>query len=209
MNRRSFLTLGTGAVLGSSLASLPAWAQQGGYQLIDPPLRTADESKVEVLEYFWFGCPHCYAFEPTINKWKANKPEHVNFIREAPPLNPSWLPHSQAFYAAEVMGVTDKVFEPIFDAIHKEKRALRSPKALAKFVGELGVDSEQFQKTMNSFAVDARIRQSMQKARASGITGVPTIVIAGKYVTSNSLAGGHEGIISVIDRMVAEEHNAS
>ena len=175
------------ALLGTSQAM--AQSSPNGYELIQPPQNTSTGDKIEVLEYFWFGCPHCYAFEPTINKWAEGKPDYVEFIREAPPLNPSWLPQSQAFYAAELMGVTDTVFEPMFNAIHKEKRNLRSPKAIAKFVGELGVDSDKFLKTMKSFAVDARIRQSMERARAEGISGVPAVIINGKY------AGSHERII--------------
>jgi len=188
--------------------SLPIFAQSAadGYELIDPPLNTKTTGKVEVLEYFWFGCPHCYAFEPAINEWAENKPDHVEFIREAPPLNPSWIVHSQAFYAAEIMGVTDSFFEPMFNAIHKHKKQLRKSKAIASFAGELGIDSEQFLDTMKSFGVDTRIKESQRMARASGITGVPSVVINGKYKTGNSIAGSHQGIIDVINKMVEREH---
>jgi len=134
-----------------------------------------------VVEYFWFGCPHCYAFEPAINSWAEAKPDNVVLIREAPPLNRSWLPQSQAFYAAEIMGITEQIFEPLFTAIHKGKRQLRKPSQIIEFVGELGVDKALFEKTMNSFAVDVRIKRSLQLARAAGITGVPTVVVDGRY----------------------------
>jgi len=177
-----------------------------GYKTIDPPVNTTVEAgQVEVLEYFWFGCPHCFAFEPVINDWAAKKPEHVTFIREAPPLNPGWMPHSQAFYAAEVMGVTERMFEPFFNAIHKDKRRLRKPSEIADFMGELGIDSKKFLATMESFAVQARIKQSMLRAQASGITGVPSMVVNGKYLTGNSIAGGHEGIVRVLDELVESE----
>ena len=87
---------------------------QAGYQELPNPPKKADDSRVEVLEYFWFGCPHCYAFEPTINGWAATKPDHVDFVREAPPLNPAWTPHSQAFYASQVLGIQEEFFEPFF-----------------------------------------------------------------------------------------------
>lgn len=178
-----------------------------GYQEINPPLNTSTGAdKVEVIEYFWFGCPHCFAFEPTINGWVDKKPDHAEFLREAPPLNPGWIDHSKAFYAAEIMGVTEDIFEPLFNAIHVDKRRLRKADDIAAFVGELGVDSDKFLKTMNSFAVKTRINQAMNKAAASGITGVPSIVINGKYLTSNSLAGGHEGIVRVMDELVELEH---
>ncbi len=215
-SRRNFLkTSGASASVllagaagaGSLLVGQSAQAQSGkGYEEIQPPQQTvAAEGKVEVLEYFWFGCPHCYAFEPTINEWAANKPDYVEFVREAPPLNPNWRPHSEAFYAAEQLGVTEKFFDPMFNGIHADKRRLHNRKEIAKFAGELGIDSREFLSAMKSFAVETRMRQGMQRAVGSGITGVPSIVIAGKYRTGNRLAGGHEGIVRVINELVERE----
>jgi len=209
MNKRTFLK--SGLALGAASIASPyatsALAQSGqGYQLIDPPLNTRVSDKVEVIEYFWFGCPHCFAFEPVVNAWKENKPDYIEFVREAPPLNPSWEPHSRAFYAAELMGITDEFLEPMFNAIHVERRTLRSPKQIVKFVGELGLDDEKFAKTMDSFAANTRINQAMQMAAGSGLSGVPAIVINGKYLTGSSLAGSHDNIIRVIDKMSAVEH---
>ncbi len=209
MNKREFLKTGlqfaATASLGLSLAP-SAIAQSGqGYRLIDPPQTTRTKGKVEVLEYFWFGCPHCFAFEPSVNKWVANKPDYVEFIREAPPLNPAWEVHSRTFYAAELMGVTDQMFDEMFNAIHVERRRLREADKFAQFMGELGIDADMFRKTMDSFAVNTRMNQSMKMAAASGITGVPSVVINGKYLTGGSLAGSHEGILRVIDERAAEE----
>lgn len=210
MNKRSFLK--SGAALGTAVLASPysslTLAQSGqGYELIDPPLNTRVSDKVEVIEYFWFGCPHCFAFEPTINNWKDNnKPDYVNFIREAPPLNPAWEPHSRAFYASELMGVTDEFFDKLFNAIHVEKRTLRTPPQIVKFAGELGIDADTFEKTMDSFATNTRIKQAMKMASASGLRGVPSIVIHGKYRTGGSIAGSNENIIRVIDELTAKEH---
>lgn len=131
---------------------------------------------------------------------------HVDFVREAPPLNPSWMPHSQAFCAAEVLGVTDATFDELFDAIHVERRALRSAEAIAAFVGELGtdgVDEARLLETMKSFAVQTRIRAAMAKARAAEISGVPAIVVDGRYRTSGRLAGSDDAVIDVIERLSA------
>lgn len=209
MNKREFLTAsiqiagaaslsmaGTGRVLAQS-------AQ--GYEIITPALNTRDASKVEVLEYFWFGCPHCFAFEPHINHWAANRPDNIDFIREAPPLNPSWEPHSRAFYAAELMGVTDQFFEPMFNGIHVERKALRSPDQIARFAGELDIDKKMFRKTMDSFAVNTRMQQAMHMARASKVSAVPTVIINGKYRTGGSLAGSHKGMVDVIKQLTAQE----
>ncbi len=180
----------------------------GGYEELPNPKMRANADRVEVVEYFWFGCPHCFAFEPTINKWAESKPEFVDFIREAPPLNPGWKPHSQAFYAAELLGVTDQFFEPLFNAIHKDKKRLNTPKSIAKFAGTLGLDAEKFLKTMNSFAVDAKIRKAMEQARHDGINSVPSIVVNGKYRTSGSIAGSNQRVIEVIQELTEKERDS-
>ena len=212
--RRRFLRASAGLGSLAALGVLPrlAGAQSGdGYLTLDVPVSTRDRDRVEVLEFFWFGCPHCYAFEPAINDWAASRPEYVDFVREAPPLNPSWESHSRAFYAAETLGVTDGMFDEMFDRIHREREPLRRPAAIASFVEDLdlGVDAETFEKTMGSFAVETALRRSVMLARDAGVTGVPSILINGKYMTGNSLAGGHAGVIAVIERLTAEEHAAS
>ena len=117
------MTLGSIGTGGLSLNN----AQAQGYETINPPLNTSDQENVEVVEFFWFGCPHCYAFEPSIDEWAANVPENAIFLREAPPLNPSWEAHSQAFYASQILGISDKFVPAMFNAIHKEKKRMRKP----------------------------------------------------------------------------------
>lgn len=209
MNKREFLkgSFQLTATASLALASARTVLAQAhsGYEVINPPLNTRNSEKVEVLEYFWFGCPHCFAFEPSINNWAENKPEYIDFIREAPPLNPSWEPHSRAFYAAELMGVTERFFEPMFNGIHRDRRNLRDSDAIASFAGELDIDADRFRKTMDSFAVNTRMKQSMNMAKMSKVTGVPTIIINGKYRTGGTLAGGHEAIIRVINELSTQE----
>jgi len=176
---------------------------------IQQKMPTNDPSRVEVLEFFWFGCPHCYAFEPAINNWKDSKPEYVDFVREAPPLNPSWEQHSRLFYAAQLLGITDGMFDQTFDEIHKRKNRLRDPSKIGKFIEslDLGVDAKKFEKTMNSFAVNTALNRSINRAQQAGINAVPSIVINGKYLTGNTLAGSHAGIINVINELSEKEKN--
>ena len=194
------LTFMVSALMAGSVVQ----AQQG-YETLQSPQRTANPEKIEVIEFFWYGCPLCFQFEPHISEWAKNKPENVDFITMAPPLNPAWKIHSQAFYAAEVLGVLDQFHEPMFNAIHKDKKAMRKPKDIAKFAETLGIDGDLFEKTMKSFAVDAKIRQSIQKARDVGISAVPTVIINGKYSTSGSVAGSYPALIEVLNRLIAEE----
>lgn len=207
-SRRQFLT--TASALGLGLASSNLWSQANlPYKVIQQKMPTNDPSRVEVLEFFWFGCPHCYAFEPAINNWKDSKPEYVDFVREAPPLNPSWEQHSRLFYAAQLLGITDGMFDQTFDEIHKRKKRLRDPAKIAKFIEslDLGVDAKKFEKTMNSFAVNTALNRSINRAQQAGINAVPSIVINGKYLTGNTLAGSHAGIINVINELSEKENN--
>jgi len=181
-----------------------------GYEELPNPQKRAETDRVEVMEYFWFGCPHCFAFEPTINQWAESKPDYVDFVREAPPLNPNWTPHSQAYYASQVLDVEEEFFEPFFNAIHKDRKRLNSSKAISKFAGSLGidgVDAKKFLKTMESFAVDAKIRSALEMARRDEINSVPSVVINGKYKTSGSLAGSNDRVIDVIRELSEKEHS--
>jgi len=207
--RRSVLSLFLTTCLAVFSATTKAQTHPDGYETLPTPVAvnpgTAESGRVEVLEFFWFGCPHCFAFEPSINAWFETKPDYVDFVREAPPLNPSWLPHSQAFYASQILGVTEQVFEPFFNAIHVERQPLRDTDSIADFVGTLGIDSAEFLTAMKSREVQVRMENAMQLAIDAGIRGVPAILVNGKYMTGNSIAGGHEQIIQVINTLTELE----
>ncbi|MFK7891953.1 MAG: thiol:disulfide interchange protein DsbA/DsbL [Granulosicoccus sp.] len=196
--RRLLILAGLGLTAASALAA-------DGYELINPPQNTSSPDKVEVIEYFWLGCPHCYSFEPTIEAWKADMPDNVVFLREAPPLNPSWEPHSRGFYAAQAMGKEQEFVEAMFEAIHEQRKNMRNPKAMADLAADLGMDRDKFLKTMDSFAVQTKMNRSIQLAKGAGLTGVPAVVINGKYITGAQIAGGNAGIIDVINRTIALE----
>lgn len=207
ITRRDFLsTLTVTAVSTTGILAMPTAANAAGrYKSIDPPLNTSSAESVEVLEFLWLGCPHCYALEPNMIAWENNMPSNVNFVREAPPLNPSWEQHSRGFYAAQLMGHEAEFVEAMFTAIHQNKKRMRNPNDIAELASGLGMDEGKFLKTMKSFAVQTKMNQATQLARGASITGVPSIVINGKYLTSASLAGGNAGIIDVINEMVVIE----
>lgn len=212
-SRRSFLSTSLQAVLitslGAGIAGIGRTALAAeGYELINPPQNTSTPDKVEVIEYFWLGCPHCYSFEPSIMAWASDLPENVVLVREAPPLNPSWEQHSRAFYAAQVMGREDAFVHAMFKAIHEERKRMRNPKEIADLAAETGLDRDKFLKTMDSFAVQTKMNRAMQMAKGAGLTGVPSVVINGKYRTGASVAGGNQGVIDVINRTVAMEKQA-
>jgi len=217
-SRRQFFTslagvgaLGVVPLVGLGWVSDTHAQSSQRYKLIEPAMPTQDKSKVEVMEFFWFGCPHCYRFEPSINAWNESKPDYVNFVREAPPLNASWEQHSRAFYAAQALGIADGMFDSMFDHIHQKKKSMRNPKKIAQFIEslDLGVGAAEFIEAMDSFTVNTAIQRSMGRAQQAGISSVPSVVINGKYLTTSTLAGSNENVIDLINELSAKEHQAT
>ncbi|MGM0952905.1 MAG: thiol:disulfide interchange protein DsbA/DsbL [Pseudomonadota bacterium] len=207
-------TLGAAAILAVSLFSsavvnAQSWEEGAHYRALDNPVRTASENGVEVAEVFWYGCPHCYNFKPLAESWEEEAPDYVNYVRLPAALGRSWEPHAYAFYALEAMGELDKVHDALFEALAGERRPLNDAESLADFVAGYGVDPEEFVSTYNSFGVRARVQQAQSKIRGARITGTPTMLINGKYVTSASMAGGHENVLKVVEHLAEKEQAAS
>lgn len=183
-------------------------AEPVGYELVTPAQPTHDVNKVEVIEFFWYGCPHCFDFEPTLAKWVKTLPKNVEFIRQPAVFSELWGKHAKAYYTAEALGVVDKIHQDFFDAIQVKKEHLETEEQLAKFFAAHGVAEADFKAAYSSFLVDTKVRQAGALAAKYGITGVPAIVINGKYKTSGPLAGSHEKMIEVMNRLIAQESAA-
>ena len=179
-----------------------------GYELVTPAQPTHDVNKVEVIEFFWYGCPHCFDFEPTLAKWVKTLPKNVEFIRQPAVFSEMWGKHAKAYYVAEALGVVDKIHADFFDTIQVKKEHLETEEQLAKFFAAHGVSEADFKATFNSFLVDTKVRQAGALAAKYGITGVPAIIINGKYKTSGPLAGSHEKMIEVMNQLIAQESAA-
>ncbi len=175
------------------------------YDVMAKPQPTQTGDKVEVLELFWYGCPHCYKLEPYIEQWLEHKPANATYIRLPAVFNASWMIHAKAYYAAEAMGILDKVHRPLFDALHAQKRKLYTPETIADFFATLGVDRAEFLKTYKSFAVTTKANRAKQMTRRYGITGVPAVIVNGKYRTSAHKAGSEAKLMQVINALVAKE----
>ena len=180
-------------------------AESPGYETLSSPQPTQNPAKVEVIEFFWYGCPHCYSFEPLLEKWVKTLPANVEFIRLPAAFNEVWSKHAKAYYTAEALGVVDKVHADLFDAIQNKNEKLDTEAALAAFFAAHGINESQFHEAYSSFAVDAKLRQSPLMASRYGITGVPAIIINGKYRTNGTLAGSHEKMIEIMDKLIKQE----
>lgn len=180
--------------------------QQGlGYHTLTPAQPTQDKTKVEVIEFFWYGCPHCYDFEPALTEWLKTIPKNVTFIRQPAAFSDLWEKHAKAYFVAEALNMVDKVHADFFEAIQKKHQKLETEEELAKFFVAHGAKEADFHAAYNSFGVDTKVKQAKAMAPRYGITGVPTLVINGKYMTGGSLAGSHENMIKILNQLIAQE----
>jgi len=175
------------------------------YQTISPAVKTSQPDKIVVTEIFWYGCPHCFRFEPYVERWSANLPEGVVFEQVPSSLNPRWTEHARAFYALKMMNALDQAHKALFDAIHLNRQRLTSLDTIAEFAAGLGLDEKLFRENYFSFPVETQIRKNIQKEKRYGHSGVPAVVVNGKYLVSASLAGSNERMIEIMNYLVAQE----
>ncbi|MDP3858746.1 MAG: thiol:disulfide interchange protein DsbA/DsbL [Stagnimonas sp.] len=189
------------ALLPLACGAQPMAFQEGKqYAQVKQSVPPADAKRVTVEEFFWYGCPHCFAADPSVDAWKAKKPDYVDFQRIPNTLGRAdGEIHARAFYIAEALGVLDKTHGPLFSAIHVRKQPMNSVDSIRKLYGEVaGVKPEDFDKATSSFMVDSRLRRAEQLARTYQLTSVPTIVVGGKYVTNATMSGGMDKLMAVV-----------
>jgi thiol:disulfide interchange protein DsbA len=185
-----------------------AYTEGKQYKALANPQPTASVDKIEVVELFWYGCPHCYRLEPYVSEWVASKPDDVEFILMPAIIGPPWELLAKAFYTAEFLGVQDKIHIALFEAIHNDKKTFKDEAAVQAFFVAQGVSEQDFKNTFNSFAVSVKVNNAKLMTKRYAISGVPTIIVNGKYSTSGSLAGSNENIIKVVDYLVEQERQA-
>ncbi len=169
------------------------------------PAQPTQTDKIEVVEVFWYGCPHCYDFEPHVKKWLETMPDDVEFRRMPGIFNKNWVGHARAYYTAEKLGVLDKVHTPLFEALHKERKRIFSESEIKDFFVSQGVDGDEFTRVYNSSEIETKFKQAFLMGQRYKITGVPAVIVNGKYMTSASQAGSFENILKTIDELVAKE----
>jgi thiol:disulfide interchange protein DsbA len=198
------------------LAPLLACAQESGsyeagkhYDVISPAIRTASPGRIEVAEFFWYGCGHCYTFEPVLGQWKKTIAEDVSF-RQIPAMWGGAMElHARAFYAAQALGVEEKMTPVIFQAMNVDRKPLRNEAEIATLFVEHGVSEEDFMKAYKSFGVDSQVRQANATARGARINGTPSIMVNGKYLVTTRKAGSAANMLKVADYLVEQERAAA
>lgn len=176
------------------------------YDRLSPTQPTSlGPDQIEVCEIFWYGCPHCYTFDPYLESWKEDLAGDVSFVRVPAVWNALLQLHARAYYTAEALGIVDEIHTPIFREIHVNGNALNSEQALQDFFGEYGVSPEDFAGAFNSFAVHTKLQRADELSRRYRVSSVPTVIVNGKYSASASSAGDYPTLMELIDELVDSE----
>ncbi len=191
-------------------AAKPSFGHEAGvnYFLIEPPQPTSSGDNIEVLEVYSYACVHCAHFQPFANELKTSLPAYARFAYMPALFSPAWEPYARAFYTAEAMGVLDKTHQPLFDALHRDQRPLRTFDDLVEFYGEHGVDTKKFEATAHSFEVESKLARSREMVPRYQVDGTPTVIVNGKYRVTGASAGGYPQMVELIKWLVEKEHAA-
>lgn len=182
-----------------------AYVQGQHYQTTESLLPVVDETQKEVVELFMYTCPHCYHLEPEVEDWKKAIDNSVRFTQMPAVFSDAQKPLAAAFYAAQAMGVHEKLHPLLFEAIHEDGLQLNSNKAILDYVAQQGIDRASFDKMMSSFAVKTKVKKAAVYTAMSGVGGVPSFVVNGRYFTSGPMAGSIEDLFQVVDFLVEQD----
>jgi thiol:disulfide interchange protein DsbA len=185
--------------LAPAFYPLVARAQRGGpFVELNPPQPVESVNKIEVLEFFWYGCIHCYNLEPKIDDWLKTLPKDVEFRRVPAVFNERWALDAAIFYTFEAMGLLDKLHRPFFDAIHRDRLRTDNPQALNAWLEKQGVDPKKFEATVRSFGVQSKTKRAIRMTSGYQIDGTPAMAVHGRYTVGSS-----EGMLEIVNNLVA------
>jgi thiol:disulfide interchange protein DsbA len=208
--RRLILAAVTAACALISSTLLGAQYEEGvHYQVLDPqaPLSTSGEG-IEVSEYFSYGCGHCFQFDPVLNAWLDTQPEDVNFDRTPAVWNDYYGNLAQTYYTLKAMDLLESLHVAVFEAIHIQRKNLSKPGVMADFLEEAGVDPESFAKVFNSFGVRMSLQQADARGRVYRASGVPTLIVNGKYRIETRGAGSVQEMLKVAEFLIQLERQS-
>ncbi|MCX7672464.1 MAG: thiol:disulfide interchange protein DsbA/DsbL [Thiobacillaceae bacterium] len=190
------------------LLLLPAQAAEWGKDYVElSPAQPVDvpRGKVEVIEFFWYRCPHCAELEPELEEWAKRLPPYVVLRRQPAVLGEGWVPLTRAYYALEAVGAL-RLHGEVFRAIHRERIDLNDPETFFDWAAARGVDRKKLAEAYHSFAVSTKVARAKQLSARYKVNGVPAFVVNGKYQTSAYLTGSHKALFRVLDALIAQEH---
>lgn len=199
-------------ILLCQFLAMPAVAQADKYiagthyTVLEKPVRTADPSRIEVAEVFWYGCPFCFNFEPLMNNWVQNSPADINFVRFPAIFNSLMGIHAQVFYTAQALNVVEQVHDPIFNTLVVQRKQLQTEDQIVALFADHGVDKDATRKAFNSFSVKTKLKQAQKLTNDYKARGTPSMVVNGKYIVSIAGAVSDQQLmLDVVDYLVEEE----
>ena len=169
--------------------------------------KQTESDQIIIYEFFWYGCPHCFNLEPTMDRIEADLDKDAKVVKVPVALRDSWLPHAKLYYSLTQMDMIDNIHNLIFEEIHIENNRLDNEDVMAQFLGKNGIDTKDFIEKYNSYGTEARIKKASNLARKYQINSVPTIVVNGKYLTSGSFVSSYDELYSVVNLLVERERN--
>ena len=194
----------------AALLMLAFGASAQPYAMLNPPQPTEGGGKIEVTEFFWYGCPHCYHLEPALNAWLKAAPKDVVFKRVPAVPSGSWESLAVMYYTLEAMGLLDKYHDKVFDAIHKDNENLANKNIRDKWLAKNGIDPKKFEDVEKSFSVVTKVQRAKQLTQAYKVDGVPRIFVNGKYYTGPEQAGGaDERMMAAVNQMITAARGSS
>jgi len=193
------------AVFSLSALAAPDEAFEGHeYTRVKNAQPVATGKKIEVLEFFWYRCPHCFQLEPALNTWLKTLPKDAQVRRVPAVFRDDWMPGAKLYYTLEQMNLLGSLHPKVFDAYHVESINLNDPAVLGGWIAKQGVDRKKFEGIYNSFSIQSKATQGARLATTYAITGVPAFFIDGKYATSVSMTGSEARLFEVLDQLIAK-----
>ena len=174
------------------------------YTVLPNPVAVEKPGKIEVREFFWYGCPHCFTLEPHMQAWLKQMPKDVRFVRTPASMNPLWEQGARAYYVSEALGVRQKTHLPLFHAIHANGQNILEQASFAKFFTQFGIPEAKFNSTYKSFPITSKIAQAQDLAKRYQLTGVPAVTVNGKYV----IQGEDQKVTQVLNYLIEQERKA-
>jgi thiol:disulfide interchange protein DsbA len=188
----------------TALAAGPEAFEGHDYARLKNAQPVATGKKIEVLEFFWYRCPHCFQLEPGLDKWLKTLPKDAQLRRLPAVFRDDWMPGAKLYYTLEQMDLLSRLHTKVFDAYHLENLNLNDPAVLGGWIAKQGVDRKKFEGIYNSFSIQSKATQGARLATAYGIAGVPTLIIDGKYMTSESMTNSEPRLFEVLDQLIVK-----
>ena len=211
MQRRQFSLAAATAATSLAWGANTAFAQQAApkegkdyVKLSKPATTEAPAGKVEVIEFFWYSCPHCNAFEPAFAAWKQKAPAHVVVRRVPVAFNASFVPQQKLYFTLQAMDNFDAMHVKVFHAIHVERNKLATDDAIFEWVGKQGANVAKFKEIYNSFNVASQVRKATQVQQAYDVEGVPSMGVAGRYYVDGTMAGSTDNMLRLVEQLAAQ-----